>query len=274
MPGLIVSLAGNLAMVALFISGWTHMRHWVHTRPRRHRPIIFGVVMGFGAVTSMVMSVPLQPGIFVDLRATLLAVAAYMGGPYAATISCIIALTYRLAVGGAGAWIGAAAIVLATITGLALGAARKRCQPTRREVVLLGLVVSGINSLTIMTLLTKVATPTLVEVGGMIALLNFLGTTLSCTAILKSYRAAQERDLLVLGIAQSPDFTYIKSANSEFAAVNHAVANLHGFRDPSELIGKTDFDLAPPDRARELFDAEQKLVAGGINPRMGRTFAG
>ena len=73
-----------------------------------------------------------------------------------------------------------------------------------------------------------------------------------------------ERDLLREAITQAPDFQYSKDLDSRFIAVNQAVATLNGFEKPAELIGKTDFDITTPGRARELFAVEQKIMRSGV----------
>ncbi|WP_240232172.1 LytS/YhcK type 5TM receptor domain-containing protein [Devosia lacusdianchii] len=95
-------LAGNLAVVALFVLGWAHARYWLRNMPRPLRLVLFGATMGAGAIASMSMAVPFASGIFFDLRSALLIVAAFFGGLPAALISAAIALAYRLVMGGPG----------------------------------------------------------------------------------------------------------------------------------------------------------------------------
>ena len=73
-----------------------------------------------------------------------------------------------------------------------------------------------------------------------------------------------ERDLLREAITQAPDFQYSKDLDSRFIAVNQAVATINGFEKPAELIGKTDFDITTPARARELFSVEQQIMRSGV----------
>ncbi|MGF6918479.1 ATP-binding protein [Paraburkholderia sp. 40] len=47
-----------------------------------------------------------------------------------------------------------------------------------------------------------------------------------------------------------PDLAWVKDANGRFIAVNRAVAAANGFAEPHDMIGKTDFDVHPPELAR------------------------
>ena len=85
-------LAGNLAVVALFVLGWAHARFWLRGVPGTTRSVLFGLAMGLGAVSTMLMAAEVLPGRFLDQRLSLVAVAAFLGGPLAARVTLIIAL--------------------------------------------------------------------------------------------------------------------------------------------------------------------------------------
>ncbi|CDZ67183.1 C-di-GMP phosphodiesterase A [Neorhizobium galegae bv. orientalis] len=72
-----------------------------------------------------------------------------------------------------------------------------------------------------------------------------------------------ERALLRAMIDQVPDYLFVKDLEGRFLIVNTAVAHIHGFRDPDMLIGKTDFDLHPFDRASGFFEIEQAIIETG-----------
>lgn len=56
-----------------------------------------------------------------------------------------------------------------------------------------------------------------------------------------------------------PFFVWLKDTNSDYLAVNKAVAKATGFDNPSELIGKNDLDIFPEDMANS-FRADDKEV--------------
>lgn len=51
--------------------------------------------MGLGAICSMMLAVPLDQGVFVDLRYTLVAVSALFG-PFSVLLTIVIASVFRL----------------------------------------------------------------------------------------------------------------------------------------------------------------------------------
>ncbi len=61
-----------------------------------------------------------------------------------------------------------------------------------------------------------------------------------------------------------PDMIYFKDAESRFLQVSKAFATRHGFTDPEQLIGKTDFDIFSEDHARPAFEDEQRILRTGI----------
>lgn len=73
----------------------------------------------------------------------------------------------------------------------------------------------------------------------------------------------QERSLLRTLIDHLPDCIYVKDAQGRFLAANLATARLMGATTPNELLGKTDFDFYPPQRAAEYRADEQRLLHSG-----------
>jgi PAS domain S-box-containing protein len=61
-----------------------------------------------------------------------------------------------------------------------------------------------------------------------------------------------------------PDKVYFKDRESRFIAVSKSTAAQHGCAEPSEMIGKTDYDFFHPDRARSFRAAEEKLMTSGV----------
>ena len=76
-----------------------------------------------------------------------------------------------------------------------------------------------------------------------------------------------ERAILKAMIDQVPDYLFVKDLQSRFLIVNRAVTEIHGAHKPVDIIGKTDFDLHPPEKAMEFFEIEQALMKSG-QPRL------
>lgn len=64
-------------------------------------------------------------------------------------------------------------------------------------------------------------------------------------------------------LESSPDHIYFKDTRSRFLRINLALAKYFGLHDPSEAIGKTDFDFHPQDKAQERFDDERRIMETG-----------
>ena len=74
---------------------------------------------------------------------------------------------------------------------------------------------------------------------------------------------AYERDLLRSLLENIPDRIYFKDVKSRFLRVSSSMARRLGVEDPTEVLGKTDFDFYPKERAQEFFDDEQRIVLTG-----------
>ena len=58
-----------------------------------------------------------------------------------------------------------------------------------------------------------------------------------------------------------PDLAWVKDTNGRFIAVNRAVAAAKGFAEPFEMIGKTDFDIHPPELAQTYVRDDVEVMA-------------
>lgn len=61
-----------------------------------------------------------------------------------------------------------------------------------------------------------------------------------------------------------PDQIYVKDTKGRFIFCNKAVVEITQFKTPAELIGKTDFDICPPENARSFHDEEQQIIKTGV----------
>ena len=57
-----------------------------------------------------------------------------------------------------------------------------------------------------------------------------------------------------------PFFVWLKDINGDYLATNKAVAAATGFNNPSEIIGKNDFDLFPQDMANSFRADDQEIM--------------
>ena len=254
-------LVGNLAVVALFISAWVHGQFVLAGRPKMLRDAVFGVVMGLGAVASMLMSIQLQPGILFDLRTSVIAIAAFFGGPVSAIIACAFAIACRWIIGGQGAFPATISILAVAATGILISRLARGRIPALMSAVILAIATATIGPA--LSLVLRAFGMGIVTQGSNTVLIAIMGgtATLVCAFFIMRQRVIErERDMLRTAFLQSPDFRYVKSPDSKFVAVNERVYKLYGFNSPEEMVGKTDFDLINPQRAAELMAEERRIV--------------
>src|SRR5246500_3770506 len=74
---------------------------------------------------------------------------------------------------------------------------------------------------------------------------------------------ARERFLLKTLMDSLPDHIYFKDRESRFIAVNRATAALFGFKDPADVLGKSDADLFTREHAQAALHDEQEILRTG-----------
>jgi len=94
--------------------------------------------------------------------------------------------------------------------------------------------------------------------------MNFLATLMLALTIRMAREGARDSHILRAALAQAPDFQYVKNRSGAFVAANNALARHNGFLRPQDMLGKTDFDLLPPERARRLHAQEQDIIRTGV----------
>jgi PAS domain S-box-containing protein len=92
---------------------------------------------------------------------------------------------------------------------------------------------------------------------GILILSLFIGSTY----FLKGKRQKHlehEKNLMQSLIDNIPDTIYFKDLDSKFTRVNKAQAKLLGFKNPDDVIGKSDFDFFK--HAQDAYDHEQEII--------------
>jgi hypothetical protein len=77
-----------------------------------------------------------------------------------------------------------------------------------------------------------------------IFLLSLAATTVAGYFLIVAETEAAEREIAEAAFIQAPDFAYVKNRAGRFVAVNKTTAAFHGFNDPRQMLGLTDFDLS------------------------------
>ena len=256
-------LTANLAAVALFVSGWNYVQPWLEGRSQRFRLLVFGCIMGWGALASMLLTVEVERGVLLDLRTSLVATAGLFAGLPGALVAAAFPLGYRIAIGGDGLIAGLTGIAVAFAAGVLANRIIGRRQ-TRAWQVLVFAVCAGLSGLVPIALLPQTAAP-VIDGGVVLPLiaLNMVATAVAGLVVLHTQLVTKERDLLRAAVAQAPDFYYVKNARGQFVAVNQSVAAFNGYDHPVQMTGKTDFDIADASRAQILFELEQRMLESG-----------
>ena len=79
-----------------------------------------------------------------------------------------------------------------------------------------------------------------------------------------SERLAAERNLLRTLMDNLPDHVFIKDAQSRFVTANTATLHTLGANKLEDVLGKTDFDFLPRERAEQYFADEQQVIRTGV----------
>ena len=74
---------------------------------------------------------------------------------------------------------------------------------------------------------------------------------------------AYERDLLRALLDNIPDRIYFKDVESRFIRCSNSMALRLGLDDPKSVVGKTDFEFHPKDKAQEFYEDEQRIILTG-----------
>ena len=74
----------------------------------------------------------------------------------------------------------------------------------------------------------------------------------------------QERSFLKALMDSTPDHVYFKDADGRFVMISKAEAGSFGMSDPSQAVGKTDFDFFTEEHARPAFEDEAEIMKTGI----------
>jgi diguanylate cyclase (GGDEF)-like protein/PAS domain S-box-containing protein len=92
---------------------------------------------------------------------------------------------------------------------------------------------------------------------------GWVATHEDITEIKAGRSVAKERVSLQALIDKVPDKLWVKDAESRFIIANKATASEYGKLSPTDILGKTDFDLYAPEIAREFFEIERKIILSG-----------
>ncbi len=276
-----LNLLNNISLlVALSIVHSLIVRRWKKgtTMPR----ILSGMLFGIVAIVGMATPVRLLPGIIFDGRSIVISVAGLFGGPVAGVVAAVIAATYRLRLGGAGAIMGVSVITASACIGIAYHYLRRRWPGLTAPWYLLafGLVVHFVMLLLTATLPGAVSKDVLRQIAFPVMTIYPVGSLLICMLFLdqESRLAAQEqlraREAEMRSmLAAEPTGVALVSGNT-LRTVNQHFCRITGYAE-NELVGQDMRMLYGDDQefarvGRELYDRVRQHGLGETEARWRR----
>ena len=280
---MLINLIENIAfLIALAAAGQLVVSRFRNS-PLKYQ-LVLGVLFGGVVLLGMVNPVNFAPGVFFDGRSIVLAVAGVVGGGLTAAIAAGMAAFYRYQLGGIGASVGIAVILLAALLGALarLWWQRHSTPPHYGHYLALGLVVQ-LMQLAAFTQVPDRAGYAFIEQAWWLLLLFYpLATALLCLifrnyeqqieerdalqaaqkAVIAEERASMERfhayfDHSIVGLA-------ITSLGKGWVEVNDALCQTLGYtRD--ELTRMTWTELTHPDDLVPDLARFNRMIAGEIN---------
>jgi len=123
---LFFALFNNLAIFIALVGVYGYVTARLKQSPWYIRQLLLGLVFGMFAIGCMYAKIPVFKGVIVDQRNAIIALSGFFGGPLAAYLSAAFAGSFRLYLGGQGAFAGVVGVTLAATAGVLLN---KRYQP-------------------------------------------------------------------------------------------------------------------------------------------------
>ena len=133
---IIIAMLEKVGMAALLVMAYRGIRHARFSMLRSSFAI--GILFSFGTLVTMLDPLVVSPGIVLDIRTVMVALAALFGGPLATVIVVATSLSMRIYIGGAGMLAGCVSILLAAVVGLVYA------RLSRQRTDLIGLTILGL----------------------------------------------------------------------------------------------------------------------------------
>ena len=254
----------------------------------RHRLVARQLLLGllFGSVALLAMANPLtfMPGVIFDGRSIVLAVAGVVGGGVTACIAAVLAGAYRLYLGGAGAPVGVAVVVLSAMLGVLARWwwSRRPSMPGALDFWGLGVVVQLMQLAAFTQIPNGAGYPFIHQAWWVLLLVYPLATMLLCL-MFRNYEQ-QLQDRLALRTAQEAQLRQERASLQRFHAyfdqsivglaitsldkgwleVNDALCATLGY-SKAELLRMSWTELTHPDDLASDLAQFQRMLSGEID---------
>ena len=267
---LLISMLNNITlMISLSIIYSLILHRWVQSNTRSK--ILSGILFGMVAISSMLNPVNLLPGVFFDSRFLILSIAGLFGGPITAFVAILIAIVFRIWLGGAGVFLGICSMAMSICMGMAYYYLSQKQLRYMQPIFLwiFGLLVH-LFVLTIPYLvpggmgdviLAQIAVPTIIiyPIISMILCLILLDQQKH----VKTEQIAQtNHEKLEAILNTTPLPIFYKNTQGIYENCNLAYAAFLGI--PQEkIVGASVYDIAPQELASVYQKADQELFQSG-----------
>jgi|GEM_PF-2035581 len=175
-------LVANVGLIAILAWAFSYFGRWKRLNVQlsnKQFSVLLGLSAGFTATLLMNLPIEFEPGIFGDARAVPILISGIVGGPIAALITGSMAAAMRLYIGGAGAVVGLAYIILFGVVGGTAGYVYARDASTEMRVKKIMLIMIGTTAVSPLTFLLfpqAIWQKTLLNIWPVMAIANILGT--------------------------------------------------------------------------------------------------
>lgn len=235
--------------------------------------ILQGLLFGFASVLGMMYPLVLFEGIIFDGRSILLSLCGLFFGPITAVIAGIMALAYRISLGGTGWIMGALVIIEAVAVGLIFYYLRKKSGRNLRfyDFVIVGVIVHiimlgmmlGLPDLYRMQTLTTLALSILtifplatIAIGGI--MLDHEKNWL----LIKEVKDSEAK--LRAYFQSAPDAIFVVDSQGKYIDANLAGTVITGY-SKEEILSKTVLDFIPPEDREWAKSHFGKVITQGIS---------
>ena len=244
---IMTALAGGVGLLALMTLAYGTVLCRLGERPLLRR-IGLGLMFGAGGVAAMLQSVPVAPGVYLDVKAVPVALAAPFGGMLAAFLAAGIVATGRIAVGGAGMLPGVTGILLSGAAGLLMARLVPSVEWRGARPLFLLAPLSALNTLGIFALPWGEALPAFTHGGLPVALFTVAGILMLGTMLARERRRV-DTERVLRDAALSDPLTGLANRRAFFGAIDREVAGALRRDAPMSLL------LLDIDHFKEVNDA-------------------
>ncbi len=229
----------------------------INTRLLRHHPhaarFSAGIIYGGVCVIGMMTPIFFSPGVIVDGRSAVLAMAGFFGGPLVGSVAVLIAAAYRTLLGGTGALTGVSIICSSMLLGLAYRAAVSKGWASRgpSQFLIFGVIVhlvalllfTGLPNEQRSAFFEALALPYLLVLAPATALLGMLLQDLENRIQTERALAGSEARLRAITHAM-PDLVLVLDEDGRYVEVISQNESLLA-AETNGLIGKRMHDVLP-----------------------------